>query len=237
MTPRRAITQGIRRTGVPSPWMTTVEAAEYLRYESTQGVRDAIARGDLQASRRGSRWFVHRDHADAFMRGAPASSIRRNTPLAKEYFDPLQRVEDEGPWDKGRCPGKERVTPRTASNNTEVAKILGVDTRTLRARMKMTPDHIARPWVNWGTPRRPRYHWSIDELKRWWREVNEWRTLRNEERSSASVGGTAKGRGAVGAVRTGGRRRRSAGKSSRPSQKVEGGTLTRFVKNLPSKNS
>ena len=51
-----------------TPWLSTEEAAAYLNYASCQGVRDAVARGDLRAYRRGRRIFVHVDDADAFMR-------------------------------------------------------------------------------------------------------------------------------------------------------------------------
>ena len=51
----------------PSPWLTTAEAAEYLRYRSAQGVRDAVARGHLKAHQRGRTYLFHRDDLDAFL--------------------------------------------------------------------------------------------------------------------------------------------------------------------------
>jgi len=60
---------------VTTPWMSTTEAARYLGYESIQGVRDAIHRGELRAYRRGRSLFVNRDDADAFMRHRPVGPV------------------------------------------------------------------------------------------------------------------------------------------------------------------
>jgi len=63
----------------------------------------------------------------------------------------------------------------TWRTHEEVLEHLGVDTRTLKARMRDTPTHITKPWVNYGSAKRPRYHWDADAIDLWWREINEWR--------------------------------------------------------------
>ncbi len=40
------------------------------------------------------------------------------------------------------------------------------------ARMRQTPDHIERPWLNIGSARRPEYRWMSWEVDRWWVEVH-----------------------------------------------------------------
>ncbi len=55
----------------------------------------------------------------------------------------------------------------------ETCSYLRVDPRTVAARMRQTPEDIERPWVNFGTPRRPFYRWLAGGVTRWWVEVNQ----------------------------------------------------------------
>lgn len=57
----------------------------------------------------------------------------------------------------------------------EVASLLGVSHPTLRSRMKMTPDHIGKPWIRvGGSDRSPRYRWRADLIDKWRQEINDY---------------------------------------------------------------
>ena len=74
---------GIREVGPPpvSPWLTSAEAAHYLRYRSTQGLRDAVNRGELRASKRGRTLLFHLDDLDAYL---------RSQSISPKYFGPTE---------------------------------------------------------------------------------------------------------------------------------------------------
>jgi excisionase family DNA binding protein len=58
-----------------SPWLTTTEAAAYLRL-TPEALRARVRRGTVPAHRDGDRWLFHRDELDAYVRGLhPAATI------------------------------------------------------------------------------------------------------------------------------------------------------------------
>ena len=83
----------------PTPWLTTAEAAEYLRYRSTQGVRDAVRRGQLRAYRRGRTYLFLQEDLDAYLRSQNISPKYCGTP------EPLRRSEQSG-TPSARCAPK-----------------------------------------------------------------------------------------------------------------------------------
>ena len=95
----------------PTTWMTTAEAAEYLRYQSTQGVRDAVRRGSLRAHRRGRTYLFHREDLDAYLRSqsispkysgatVPARKSGRVGASSQKCTSeaPLQHLQDKDPY-------------------------------------------------------------------------------------------------------------------------------------------
>ena len=78
-------------------WVTTSEAAEQLRFKTSQGVRDAIKRGELRAVRRGRRILIHADDIEEFIRGKPVThgpSTRRNK-VEDLNGDTVEQIEEE----------------------------------------------------------------------------------------------------------------------------------------------
>lgn len=118
--------------------------------------------------------------------------------------------------------------------HARVAEYLSVDKGTLRRRMGETPDHIEKPWTNYGTEQRPRWSWCAAGIDEWWIEVNAWRVSRNGTASGAFDGGTPT------AVRGRGRSRRNGpqpslrAKSKTTSGKAGGGNLAMLAKQLTS---
>ncbi len=117
-----------------------------------------------------------------------------------------------------------------------VAQYLAVDVRTLKARMMETPEGIHRPWVNFGSAQAPKYRWQSQKVDTWWRRINQWRTSRDEGDGTGSAGAARPGNGAAGPARTRRPPTRSGGKLNKPSQKGGTGSLTAFVRSLPSKS-
>jgi len=117
-----------------------------------------------------------------------------------------------------------------------VAQYLAVDVRTLKARMMETPEGIHRPWVNFGSTQAPKYRWQSQKVDTWWRRINQWRTSRDEGDGTGSAGAARPGNGAAGPARTRRPPTRSGGKLNKPSQKGGTGSLTAFVRSLPSKS-
>jgi excisionase family DNA binding protein len=50
----------------PDPWMTTIEAARYLRL-SPEALRARVRRGTIPAHRDGDRWLFHCDELDEYL--------------------------------------------------------------------------------------------------------------------------------------------------------------------------
>ena len=124
------------------------------------------------------------------------------------------------------------------TTHSKVSDYLGVDARTLKQRMKETPDSMRRPWVNFGSVRSPQYRWRSELVDSWWMEVNQWRLSKNVEVATGLGGGTPRRTSLrPGNVRTTGRPAISSGSSSKPLQKDETGSLMEFVKSLPSRKS
>ncbi len=71
--------------------------------------------------------------------------------------------------------------------HAETSHHLRVDARTLVKMMRQTPEHIERPWVNYGTPRRPFYRWRAEGVDPWWVAVNGWRTSGTQNTGPAST--------------------------------------------------
>ncbi len=71
-----------------SPYLTTAEAAEYLRYRTTSGIRMAVSRGLLRPAGTGPRgvYLFTREELDWFVaRRRPGYSARcREAPTRKE---------------------------------------------------------------------------------------------------------------------------------------------------------
>ncbi len=93
-----------------SPYLTTAEAADYLRYRSTSGVRSAVQRGELKPCGVGPKntLLFTRQELDRFV----SARMRR-------YRSPDHEMPGE---QKGRLDEKIRKTnqvPRSAQNRTE----------------------------------------------------------------------------------------------------------------------
>jgi excisionase family DNA binding protein len=107
-----------------SPWLTSSEAAQYLRYKSTQGVRDAVARGELKASRRGRTLLFHLDDLDAYL---------RSRSISPKYCGPTEAAtQREGPM----------VRPTTRKPEVPHEGTSGEDPYNLRA--ALTDDQAER---------------------------------------------------------------------------------------------
>lgn len=151
----------------------------------------------------------------------------------KVASNPDERSRD-GDHDSVSCSG------RPASGwwtHSETAEYLRVQTRTLAARMKETPRHIKRPWINYGTAGRPYYSWLAAGVDAWWIEVNEWRQSKSAITPIACAGGIREGRRGAAAAQTSRPRAGSKTRSSERRPKDEGGSLTSYVKSLGSKRS
>src|ERR1700729_1575260 len=68
--------------GVPgSPYLTTVEAAAYCRYETPFGLLKAHRRGLVRGYRRGRMWLWRREDLDAFLeRGTEEVEVVERAP-------------------------------------------------------------------------------------------------------------------------------------------------------------
>jgi excisionase family DNA binding protein len=55
--------------GPASPYLTSAEAAEYLRCSSKQRIYDLVHRGALVPRRDGARLLLHRDQLDEYLKG------------------------------------------------------------------------------------------------------------------------------------------------------------------------
>ena len=114
---------------------------------------------------------------------------------------------------------------------------LCVNSRTLKARMQATPEHIERPWVNYGSAAKPRYKWAKQLVDGWWMEVNRWRASQDEETVGASAGGTLTAVPGVGSLRPSAPPRSSSAKSKKPSVSAGGGSLVTLARSLASRRS
>lgn len=119
----------------------------------------------------------------------------------------------------------------------ETCTHLRVDPRTVLARMRETPEHIARPWVNYGTRTRPYYGWLASGVDRWWIEVNAWRASRKEKGRSAFDGGTLTDRSGRARARTWQPRDGFSEKSRPASPKDDVGNLGMLARSLASRRS
>lgn len=65
-----------------SPYLTTREAAEYLRYKSTAGIRQLVRRGELRPAGIGPNrcHLFTRKELDAFVKRRDSRAIRLATP-------------------------------------------------------------------------------------------------------------------------------------------------------------
>ncbi|GMV27645.1 MAG: hypothetical protein AMXMBFR58_36760 [Phycisphaerae bacterium] len=121
--------------------------------------------------------------------------------------------------------------------HTEVRNHLRVDVRTLFERMRDTPSHIKRPWVNIGSAKKPTYRWRSAVVDNWWIEVNEWRASTIGATATGSVGATPTVRRGRGSAQTSRRPGGSSAKSSRSSPKDDAGSLVTLVRSLTSARS
>ena len=80
-------------------WMTSVEAATYLRLRTAQGVRDAVRRGALRAYRRGRTYLFRKKDLDAYARkttdrpeGRGESRQLKKRPISNAADPPLRPI-------------------------------------------------------------------------------------------------------------------------------------------------
>jgi len=117
----------------------------------------------------------------------------------------------------------------------EVLARLRVDHRTIQRAMRETPPHIHKPWVNFGTPRRPKYRWEAAGIDQWWFEVNEWRTSKNEDSDIGSDGETLTGENGAVLPRTSKPHGRFGKRSKGPSHGDSRGSLVTLASRLTSR--
>ena len=223
-----------------------------------EGVDAVVGRAIMQMARADGRVVVV---AEDLVYDGPANIVsavrKRNTTPSKEGTDPRTGGR---PKPDARTTGKAAISSVHRDNSSDrkggekmqssatavaematwwpharVAEHLGVDLRTLKARMVETPDTIERPWVNFGSVRSPQYRWKGEQVDHWFTEVCRWRTSNDGQPATGCAGGTQKASSTAGSARTERRLTGSNGSSSRPSQKDDGGSLIEFVKNLQSK--
>ena len=111
-----------------------------------------------------------------------------------------------------------------------VLAYLDVDAKTLRDRMVRSPAHIARPWVNIGSARRPDYRWRVEGVDQWWVEVHEWRASREGTAGGAYAGEIPTVDPGHGSARPAGQPSSSRRRSRRAARSESDGSLVTFVK-------
>ncbi len=116
----------------------------------------------------------------------------------------------------------------------EVLSYLRVNYRTLKAAMEATPDHIRKPWTNFGSGLRPSYRWKAIWIDQWWEETNSWRVSKNEEMATGSAGGTRMRGYDHDNARTSQQRGKSKRKLKGLDPKVTDGNLVTLVRSLTS---
>lgn len=114
----------------------------------------------------------------------------------------------------------------------ETMEHLGVrSVDTMRARMRETPGHIDRPWVNAGSAgKRALYSFESSKVDRWWREVNEWRASVRGEENGRSDGATLTGRSGADCAQRGRPPRSSSAKSKTLTPLGDGGSFLALLR-------
>jgi excisionase family DNA binding protein len=85
----------------PDPWMTTLEAAQYLRL-SPEALRARVRRGTIPAHRDGHRLLFHRDELDQHVGWHSDRNGRYSA--ARQLTNGPARLEPPGPWLQGGTP-------------------------------------------------------------------------------------------------------------------------------------
>lgn len=111
------------------------------------------------------------------------------------------------------------------------ARLGNVSKDTLRARMRETPDHIEKPWVDHGSGgKRAAYRFEEAKIDRWWREVATWRASARSVGSGRSGGETPTGSSEAGSARPSAQPRRSATKSKKPTPSGDDGSFLTLLR-------
>lgn len=94
--------------GPGSPYLTTAEAAEYLRYQSTAGIRCAVRRGELVPAGAGPRGchLFHREDLDTFARKRAQARGRKIRKRKRDGHEATQGHQETRPEEvSGSHPG------------------------------------------------------------------------------------------------------------------------------------
>lgn len=116
--------------------------------------------------------------------------------------------------------------------HAQVLAHLDVDPKTLKARMSESPEHLARPWINIGSARRPDYRWVAQFIDSWWIGVHEWRRSNDGTMPGASAGAIPMALRAAAGARPAGPPRISSARSRRRSPVDGDGSLATLVRRL-----
>ena len=109
---------------------------------------------------------------------------------------------------------------------------LSLDKKTVRKLMGRTPEHIDKPWVNYGTAKRPRYHWKADKIDRWFREVTTWQTSEKDAEGTRFAGEPQMERKSRSNAQTKRRQKRSKGRLSDAKPLDKSGSLLNLANQL-----
>jgi hypothetical protein len=130
-----------------------------------------------------------------------------------------------------------RQRDRDVVGPAEAAHMLGISRRSLDRVLHMVEAsgaaQLLPPTAGVGAGRR-HWRWRADELKAWWKEVNEWRASTSATADGESDGVILMGKHTVASVPTMRRRKRSVATSSGPSPRAVGGSLVTLARSLTS---
>ena len=156
--------------GLLGQWLTLAESAAFLNVASTEWVEAHVEEGVLVAAERDGEVMVNVDSLARFGQARVAVKASAQNQKAGDARPPVVPVIRTLERASPRRP-KPRRQEGVWVSLKEVARHLGVDRRTVRARMDRTPDHVHKPWVTRGSEKRPKYDFKSDGIDNWWREV------------------------------------------------------------------
>lgn len=113
----------------------------------------------------------------------------------------------------------------------ETAAHVRVCADTLRERMRLTPAHIERPWIEIGTgTKRRTCSFEAAKTDTWWREVNEWLRSERSEGSGKSGGATQMGAREAGSARRSASLKSSVARSKKPTPSADDGNYLTLLR-------
>ena len=119
--------------GIPgSPYLTTVEAAAYCRYDTPFGLLKAHARGLVKGYRRGRTWLWRREDLDAFLeRGTEDAEVVERAP---------RRAPARVTWDATPAAPRRTAAEEAVDLAAAIARVRAVR---LRRKRQKRPSHHA----------------------------------------------------------------------------------------------